>query len=146
MLKPVSAQRWDFKAAAHLLNRAGFGGTPAEIQRLAELGPEKAVASLVDFEKIPDPTPDPDWAKPDPERVQRLAEIRRLPEEERRMMQRDEQQLQRQRLMELRGWWFKRMAEGPRPLQEKATSSSRPHCAQCTRAKPLARMPQSRKR
>jgi hypothetical protein len=26
----------------------------------------------------------------------------------------------------------------PRPLQEKATSSSRPHREQCTRAKPLA--------
>ena len=35
--------------AAHLLNRAGFGGTPVEIQRLADLGPERAVSFLLDY-------------------------------------------------------------------------------------------------
>lgn len=132
MLKPLSAQAWDFDAAAHLLNRAGFGGPPAEIQRLVELGPEKSVASLLDFEKIPDPTPSPEWAKPDPVRIQQLAKIRQLGEEERRMAQREEQQLQRQRIMELRGWWFKRMAEGPRPLQEKMTLFWHGHFATST--------------
>ena len=38
MLKPLPSTRWDFTTAAHLLNRAGFGGTPAEIEKLvAEL-------------------------------------------------------------------------------------------------------------
>jgi len=40
-------------------------------------------------------------------------------EEERRKLLREEQQRQRQRMVELRGWWFERMASGPRPLQEK---------------------------
>ena len=48
MLAPISAKRWDFKTAAHLLNRAGFGGTPVDIQRLVNLGPAGAVAALVD--------------------------------------------------------------------------------------------------
>ena len=54
MLKPLSGDRWNFTTAAHLLNRAGFGGTPAEIEKLVRLGPEKAVSHLVDFENIPD--------------------------------------------------------------------------------------------
>ena len=37
------------------------------------------------------------------------------------MALRKEQQLQRQRLMELRGWWLQRMVSGPRPWQEKLT-------------------------
>jgi uncharacterized protein (DUF1800 family) len=121
MLTPITTQRWDYKAAAHLLNRAGFGGTPAEIEKLVALGPQGAVASLLDFEKIPDATKNPEWAKPDPERVQRVQEFRKLSEEERRKALREEQQLQRQRMLELRGWWLQRMVSGPRPLQEKMT-------------------------
>ena len=121
MLKPLPADRWNFVAAAHLLNRAGFGGPPGEIERLVELGPDQAVAHLVDFEQIPDATPNPEWARPDPERLKKLQAMRRAGVEERRMLQRQEQQLQRQRLTELRGWWLRRMAKGPRPLQEKLT-------------------------
>jgi len=37
MLKPLSAAKWNFGAAAHLLNRAGFGGTPAEIEKMKQM-------------------------------------------------------------------------------------------------------------
>ncbi len=37
MLKPLSSEHWSYEMAAHLLNRAGFGGPPAEIQKLATL-------------------------------------------------------------------------------------------------------------
>ncbi|MDW8309727.1 MAG: DUF1800 domain-containing protein [Verrucomicrobiales bacterium] len=119
MLKPLPESRWNFTTAAHLLNRAGFGGPPVEIERLVQLGPEKAVASLLDYENIPDPTPEPAWAKPDPERRAKLEALRQASEEERRRLLRQERQLQRERLVELRGWWLQRMAKGPRPLQEK---------------------------
>jgi uncharacterized protein (DUF1800 family) len=121
MFKPLAVEKWNYAAAAHLLNRAGFGGPPAEIERLVELGPEQAVAYLVDFEKIPDNTPDPEWAKPDPDKVARLQAMRQAGEEERKRLQREEQRTQRERITELRGWWLKRMANGPRPLQEKMT-------------------------
>ena len=39
--------------ARHLLDRAGFGGTPDEISRLYDLGPAAAVTSLVDFDTNP---------------------------------------------------------------------------------------------
>jgi uncharacterized protein (DUF1800 family) len=121
MFKPLPASKWNFKTAAHLLNRAGFGGPPAEIEKLVSLGPEKAVAHLVDFEKIPDDTADPEWAKPEPDRAEKLLAARRAAEEERRRLNRERQQQERQRMVELRGWWMQRMAKGPRPLQEKLT-------------------------
>ncbi len=121
MLPSLPAGKWNFTTTAHLLNRAGFGGPPAAIQRLAGLGPEQAVARLVDYEKVPDDTPDPEWAKPDPERAQRQAALRGASPEERRKFQMEQNQLQRQRMLELRGWWLQRMAHGPRPLQEKMT-------------------------
>jgi len=120
MLKSLSADRWNYVTAAHLLNRAGFGGPPAAIQRLADLGPDKAVSSLLDYEIIPDPTPAPVWAVPDPEGNRRLRDAaQKATPEERRQMFQQQQKLQFGRLMELRGWWLNRMAKGPRPFQEK---------------------------
>ena len=120
MLKPVSSDQWDYSKAAHLLNRAGFGGSPSEIQKLADLGPEQAVSLLLDYEKRPDPTHDPDWAKPNPDEIQKYREaIRHGTPEEKKIAQREMQRTFRQRMLELRGWWLQRMATGPRPMQEK---------------------------
>ncbi len=119
MLQPIPSSRWNFTNAAHLLNRAGFGGPPAEIEQLTALGPEQAVARLLEYDKVPDPTPDPAWAKPDPELAERLRAARQASPEERRRLQREQQELQRQRMLELKHWWLRRMAQGPRPLQEK---------------------------
>jgi hypothetical protein len=121
MLQPIDSQKWDFSAAAHLLNRAGFGGTPEEIGRLAAMTPEQAVLSLINYERIPDPTANPDWAKPDPGRADRLMKLRNADPETRKTMQQEERRIQRQRELELKHWWLLRMANGPRPLQEKMT-------------------------
>src|SRR5437762_2865184 len=121
MLKPLAKGRWSATTAAHLLNRAGFGGTPAQIEKLTALGLDKAVAYLVDYEKTPDNTPDPAWAKPDTDRAERFMAARRASEEERRKLLREEQRSQRERILELRAWWLQRMVDGPRPLQEKMT-------------------------
>src|SRR6266581_3781245 len=115
MLKPLSSERWNFTTAAHLLNRAGFSGPPAEIEKLVALGLEKAVAHFVDYETIPDHTEDPSWAKPNPERAEKFFAARNMAEEERRKLQREEQQSQRQHLVELKGWWLQRMAKSERP-------------------------------
>src|SRR5579885_2043984 len=111
MLKPLARKRWDFTTAAHLLNRAGFGGTPREIEQLAALGLEKAVAQLVDYEKIPDATSNPDWAKPDPTRAERFRKARDAEPEARRKMIQEEQRTQRQNLIQLKYWWLERMAK-----------------------------------
>jgi uncharacterized protein (DUF1800 family) len=54
-LAPISRADWNYDRAAHLLAHAGFGGTPAEIQKLADAGFEHAVHSLIHYESIPNP-------------------------------------------------------------------------------------------
>jgi uncharacterized protein (DUF1800 family) len=122
MLKPLSSSQWNYDMAAHLLNRAGFGGPPAEIQNLADLSQAEAISSLLDYEKIPDPTPAPIWAHPEPDRLAELRQINQTATPEaRRQANENEQRMQYQRMVELRGWWLDRMAKGPRPFQEKMT-------------------------
>jgi len=58
-LTPIAAADWNYDRAAHLLTHAGFGGTPAEIQTLADGGLERAVRSLVHYESIPNPKMQP---------------------------------------------------------------------------------------
>jgi len=49
-LTPITAKEWNRDFAAHLLERAGFGGTPAEIDALAKVTPAQAIARLVRYE------------------------------------------------------------------------------------------------
>ncbi|MGE0826321.1 MAG: DUF1800 family protein [Candidatus Binatia bacterium] len=51
-LTPVSPADWSRNRAAHLLERAGFGGTPEEIERLAARTPEQAVRWLVEYQNV----------------------------------------------------------------------------------------------
>ncbi len=53
-LSPIAAKDWNERRAAHLLERAGFGGTPDEVAKLAALTPAQAVDYLVDYETIDD--------------------------------------------------------------------------------------------
>lgn len=53
-LSPIAASDWSYARAAHLAERAGFGATPQEIDRLAAMTPAQAVDSLVDYEAIAD--------------------------------------------------------------------------------------------
>jgi uncharacterized protein DUF1800 len=54
-LTPIGAADWNYDRAAHLLSHAGFGGSPATIQKLADSGLDRAVRTLVHYESIPNP-------------------------------------------------------------------------------------------
>src|SRR5262245_35599864 len=56
-LAPIAPSDWNYDFAAHLLERAGFGGTPQEIQALARLTPAEAVRQFVRFQNIQNPLP-----------------------------------------------------------------------------------------
>jgi hypothetical protein len=58
-LSPLPSSEWNYDRAAHLLAHAGFGGTPEEIDKLAEAGVDRAVASLVHYERLPNPKMQP---------------------------------------------------------------------------------------
>ena len=51
-IEPITNQDWDINKAKHLLERAGFGGTPEEIKFLFNLGISKAIEHLVYYENI----------------------------------------------------------------------------------------------
>jgi uncharacterized protein (DUF1800 family) len=143
-LEPITAADWDRAKAAHLLERAGFGGTPEEIDRLAAMSPEAAVAWFVDYASIPDALPSfdasPIWdpgMDPFPKSRAEAVRIARetgqamgvpvLPEGESRALQpvvnkfffglrSNSYETQRLAL-----WWGERMFRTQRPLEEKLT-------------------------
>src|ERR1041384_6531007 len=98
MLRALPTGLWNYTTAAHLLNRAGFGGTPKEIQRAVEAGMEKTVDWLLIFEAHPEASAPPDWAKPDPDRFKDLRAMREASEEKRKELRQMEQREQRQHL------------------------------------------------
>lgn len=53
-LRPIADADWNAAAAAHLLQRAGFGGRPDEIAETTRLGPREAVRRLVHWQSVPE--------------------------------------------------------------------------------------------
>lgn len=49
---PIGKADWSYDRAAHLLERAGFGGTPEEIEELAKMTPQQTVRHLVYFQQV----------------------------------------------------------------------------------------------
>lgn len=131
-LRAMRADDWTQAHARHLLWRAGFGGTPTQVEFLARLSPEKAVAHLVDLEKVqgyPEPAAsDFDQAIMRPPSADDRAayqRARRSQDEDflakvRLDRQRREQE-DRAQVQKMQRWWLKRMIETPRPLEEKLT-------------------------
>jgi uncharacterized protein (DUF1800 family) len=90
-----------FDAAAHLLRRMGFGGSPEEIETLAARGREGAVDYLINYKQVDNAALDSlvqrsfDFSNPDD-----------FPKFNRSELQR---------------WWFTRMIHTRRPFEEKMT-------------------------
>ncbi len=130
-LRPLPAGEFDDRKARHLLNRAGFGGTPSQVRALADMGLRRAVDYLVDFEKIDAPPVrvdqfDKDIMRPlAPDQRQAVRLARRTHDEatlERfRQMRQSAQRADRTQIRDIQRWWLARMIETPRPLQEKMT-------------------------
>ena len=131
MLAPISPNDWDRAKAAHLLNRAGFGGPPEQIDAVAQGGFEAALHQLVDGPAAPVPAPPPAWAQP-----RDLAAIREKvrdavmdapsgDENARRMARqgivKEQRKMQYEHLIDLASWWVGRMQQSEDPLEEKLT-------------------------
>jgi len=144
-LSPLAAQDWTYDRAAHLIERAGFGAIPEDIQRLATLTPQQAVERLVDYEAIDnsavkafeesgiwDPGMDPfPPSRADAVRIARehgaALGVKVLPEGSQRRLQPVADKffyglrantIETQRLGV---WWANRMLTTRRPLEEKLT-------------------------
>jgi uncharacterized protein (DUF1800 family) len=110
----------DERLAAHLLRRAGFGGSPDDIARYARMPASSAVDSLVHFEStaaLPAPS---DVFNP----VSVLSQYGQrgfaaLTASDRRNVNRSIRQQSRRSIAAMQLWWIDRMLSTPAPLQEK---------------------------
>ncbi|WP_193213491.1 DUF1800 domain-containing protein [Luteolibacter marinus] len=134
-MHPAAPDDWTIFEAAHLLRRAGFGGSPDEIKQLHALGRRQAVESLLVPAEPIDAFPWPEWAEPGKAVADQQAMLRELrearrdtrdltpeaAEQARRELQQKVQRTNRQRGIEGQGWWFRRMLATKAPLREKMT-------------------------
>ncbi|MCW5758079.1 MAG: DUF1800 domain-containing protein [Phycisphaeraceae bacterium] len=128
-LVPIDAARFGYDQARHLLWRAGFGGTPAQISAIAALGPERAVDFLLESPDAREQPPaadlfDRDIMRPYTAEERRMAVQARSARDEDtlaqlRAMRQQAQVRDRRQMREIQRWWLTRMIETPRPLEEK---------------------------
>ena len=123
------------RAAAHLLRRAGFGGTPDEIRRYGAMRARDAVASLLTLPSTNSIGP--------PQELEELGQpLSMATDPLERMMRSQEMTLNQGRMRQGRNvilalqlWWLNRMLTTPAPLQEKMTLYFHGHFT--SRATPL---------
>ncbi len=126
---------WTLFEAAHLLNRAGFGGSPSDIKALHALGRTPAVESLISPAEPIDAFPKPEWSHDGPMIANAIAQnehrkaikkgesemtaeaLENFKREKRREFMRES----REQGLEAQGWWFRRMLKTAAPLREKMT-------------------------
>src|SRR5881275_2211586 len=124
--KPSDDSPFDATKAAHLLNRAGFGGTEEEVEKVLKLGPTEAVDWLMDFPDAPAEeqstrnVPDLSSIEGYPSNFRQITQKMRDMSPEDRMKYRQElQRANREAIIATAAWWMHNMAFGPHPMQEK---------------------------
>jgi uncharacterized protein (DUF1800 family) len=108
------AQGIGYDGARHLLNRAGFGATDAEVRSLATLGRREAVERLLDGARREATLSPPAFVA---EPIVPYSRLRGMGAEERMAAQRK----RFQEALELRAWWLREMTLTPSPLTERMT-------------------------
>jgi len=121
MLLPLPENLWNRYTAAHLLNRAGFGGTPAEIDALSSRGPASAVTSFLKANEDGDLFPVPTLALPAERMDYQERHKAAKSEEERREIRKAMAKSDHDAIRDLRLWWLNRMRYTSAPLLEKTT-------------------------
>ncbi len=125
MLSPCPAKYWNRYTAAHLLNRAGFGGTPAEIDTLESLGQKRGISSAVESFLNADDNGDLFEVPPLLTPGDRFAFQQRLKvaasDAEKQAIRKEVNDAERTSMIDLRLWWLNRMRYTSAPLLEKAT-------------------------
>jgi len=119
---PLDAYRGplDIRRAAHLLRRAGFGGTQADIQRYAAMPVDEAVESLIRFPSTASLAAPADVYSP----VQVFQQYgprgyRDLSKQEKRILGKGIRDQELASTLSLQVWWLNRMLATPAPLQER---------------------------
>ncbi len=110
----VAALPWDARAVEHLLNRAGFGATPTDIDAALALGREAFLTKLFNgFAPDVAPFEISEPVRPTPE------ERRSMTEEQRKATYRTLRRDDNGQLIEYAGWWIDQMTSQRHPLRER---------------------------
>ncbi|MFZ9255724.1 MAG: DUF1800 domain-containing protein [Burkholderiaceae bacterium] len=142
-LSQIPAKDWSRAHAAHLLERAGFGGTPSELERFSTMSPVMAVRTLVRYQSVRQSLPpfeasgafDPGLDPFSPSRPAATEKakaegealgVKVKPQGNRRLQQVADRYLYWLRVSKLESqrigyWWANRMLVTQRPLEEKMT-------------------------
>lgn len=111
---------WNERWAAHLLRRAGFGGSTEDAQRLASMTAHAAVESFIHFPS--------DAGLPAPDNVYDPRQtfmsyvrggVRPVDKAARREIGKEIRKNERASILSLQHWWLNRMLTTPSPLREK---------------------------
>jgi uncharacterized protein (DUF1800 family) len=127
MMATLNASDWDRNKAGILLQRAGFGGTPQEVDTLAALSPAEAADSLLGPAKFLPPDPPSFLEESGVEEALKAerAKMNSLSDPAKADAKREVGQYLRanqgRQMTELRGWWLKQMVEPARATREKLT-------------------------
>jgi len=123
----LNASDWDRNKAGILLQRAGFGGTPREVDSLAALSPAEAADFLLGPARLVSPEPPSFLEESGMEEALKAerAKMDSLSDSAKADARREVAQYLRanqgRQMTELRGWWLKQMAEPARATREKLT-------------------------
>jgi len=103
------------RAAAHLLRRAGSGGTPDQVRRFGAMTARDAAAWLVTLAPASSIAPPPEFDDLDGSVSMSTDPLQR------KTMRRAKAREGRDAIVALQLWWLNRMLAAPAPLQEKMT-------------------------
>jgi uncharacterized protein (DUF1800 family) len=119
MLTPLPSSRWNYDAAGHLLARAGFGGSPDEIQELVNQGLQQSLDRLLTAGSS-QPSP-PTWAYPDSLK-DLFDQVRSAATGEDKVKARQAfNRANQEQMADLVQWWTQQMTDTEAPLLEKMT-------------------------
>ncbi len=120
MIPRLDDSAWSRPAAAHLLNRAGFGGTPAEVSDLHRKGLRGAVAHLLDGAGANLEAPKPEGIGPR-DMLEFRQSLRDLDEEARQKARQELRRSEQASIVSLTEWWLGRMRGKGDAVAEKLT-------------------------
>ena len=125
VLLPAVTWAMSFEDARHLLNRTGFGATPEEIAEFAKLDRAAAVNRIVASAQAEPKTAPPYWTD---EPVGGLFTLRLMSLKgmrgedvklEREAIKRQQERQQKNRVSELKAWWWNEMIRTKSPVTER---------------------------
>jgi uncharacterized protein (DUF1800 family) len=119
-LAPYSGP-WNVRLTAHLLRRAGFGGSPADVAALAAMPVERAVDRFVNFPPGSDAGAPPDVPDESGVDAQLASAVAAMNSADIVELRKEQRALRRRGVIAAQLWWLDRMLATPAPLQEKMT-------------------------